>query len=753
MYETMQPYSHHKKNDQDGRNGQEDQNNQNGGADQKGKNRHLLLLVSILALGLVLRLLWLFARWDAGFVLDEAEYVRIAEAIRAGGYLDNDRWLRPPLFPLWLAPLLTPGGGVAIARLAQVVLGTLLIVLIYRLTLAAWHNGPRALLAALLAALYFPLIAFSNYLMAETLLLVLLCSLLLVLLAFVRRPSPWGAAGAGVLLGLAMLTKPIALACVPALLVALWNGERQWATRLRSMSLALALCVLVLAPWTVRNWNVHQRFIPLDTTAGFNLWFGSRPPEQHRTLIENEMREAYPNPADRSAAYMHLALHNAQDNPAHTLHQFASRLRQFWRLQADVLVSGQHGELYLACPLARSIPKASVAEETFGQVEPACWWRWLNLSADLLYLPILAGVLLMVGWGERSPFFRLACTWALPLYLLTALTLVQPRLRLPLVPVLLPCAAAGLGELFGWLQRRRTGERGQGKGDRGQGTGSRLVRPALAIVLFLVMIWVVRVVPLVVSQGYNTLGMRAWHAGEPEQAMARYHSAARWYPTRVGTLVRAGQVAETLAEQEAALSWYQAAIHVVYYNAYAHIGTARILAKQENPDGAAEALRGSLLSSSELEQIGFATPILPPRNSLDSGGPPALTYGYVLGFYPADARSSATLPTFRWTGEYAAIRFGTQPTPETVLSLRLAASRPEGVSAPHGEFGINGSLQVSLSFAPEWRVYRLLVPPTERGVSLTMRADPFNAGAVTKEDPRNLGVAIDWTELVPVVRK
>jgi hypothetical protein len=272
-------------------------------------------------------------------------------------------------------------------------------------------------------------------------------------------------------------------------------------------------------------------------------------------------------------------------------------------------------------------------------------------------------------------------------------------------------------------------------------------------VLFLVIIWVVRVVPLVVSQGYDTLGMRAWHDGEPEQAMARYRAAARWYPTRVGTLVRAGQVAETLGEEEEARSWYQAARHVVYYNAHAHIGTARILAKQENLDGAAEALRGSLLSSSELERVGFATPILPPRNSLDSGGFPALTYGYVLGFYPAESRSSATFSTFRWTREHAAIRFGTLPTPETVLLLRLAASRPEGVSAPRGEFGINGSLQVSLSFAPEWRVYRLLVPPTERGVSLTMRADPFNADAVTKGDPRNLGVALDWAELVPVVRK
>ncbi|NJN68076.1 MAG: phospholipid carrier-dependent glycosyltransferase [Chloroflexaceae bacterium] len=269
---------------------------------------HRLLLL-ILGVGFGLRLGWLWFQGNASFVLDEQEYVEIAQALRRGGYLgevDDGRWIRPPLFPLWLAFTFGPGNHLLLARSGQVVLGVVLIYLFYRLTLLAWGDVRSALVCAALAALSLPLIVFSTYLMAEMLLLVLLCGLLLVLLALARGSGYRLATLAGVLLGLALLTKPIALAAIPATLGAVLAGQPHWHQRVRHLVVLLVGAAVVLAPWAVRNRLVYDRFIPLDTTGGYNLWIGNRPPGQGGAIFEETMRTAYPNPADRSARLRRL---------------------------------------------------------------------------------------------------------------------------------------------------------------------------------------------------------------------------------------------------------------------------------------------------------------------------------------------------------------------------------------------------------------------------------------------------------------
>ena len=132
-----------------------------------------------------MRLAWLWFQVDRVLWLDEPEYLRIAQAIRAGSYVDGGRWLRPPLFPLWLAITLGPS-SILLAKLAQTALGALLIYLLYRVALAAWGQQNIALLCAGIAAVYLPLIAYSSYLMADTLLLVVLCGFLLALIRLAR---------------------------------------------------------------------------------------------------------------------------------------------------------------------------------------------------------------------------------------------------------------------------------------------------------------------------------------------------------------------------------------------------------------------------------------------------------------------------------------------------------------------------------------------------------------------------------------
>jgi hypothetical protein len=247
------------------------------------------------------------------------------------------------------------------------------------------------------------------------------------------------------------------------------------------------------------------------------------------------------------------------------------------------------------------------------------------------------------------------------------------------------------------------------------------------------------------SQGYGVAATYAWQQGDIEQAWHHYQTAVAWYPERTDLLVQAGQVAETLGDDHVAYFLYNQAINVVYYQAQARIGAARVLLRQGDSDGASALIEGTVLSQGQIERISFVTSILPPRHTLDIGEYASANYGYTLGFYPAAPRSDQ--PTFRWSQERAGIRFGTLPTPATLVGMRLSTSRPSHVPIPRVGIFVNGIYVTHINVEPGWwRTYWFVVPPTPHGIRLTMHTDTISAQALGTHDhsERELGVAVDW---------
>ena len=106
------------------------------------------------------------------------------------------------------------------------------------------------------------------------------------------------------------------------------------------------------------------------------------------------------------------------------------------------------------------------------------------------------------------------------------------------------------------------------------------------------------------------------------------------------------------------------------------------------------------------------------------------------------------------------LRFGTLPTPSSIVSIRLSGERPEGVPAPKLDVLIDSRLIASTIVPSHWRVYRFVVPPAASGVQITLRTDtyiPALAAAQLSEpslpaqpDPRPLGLALDWAAMTPL---
>ena len=304
-----------------------------------------LIVVLLAALGLRLLLWGQLPR--TGLISDEGEYLSAANWLAHGrgfawyqGYL----WTRAPLYPLLVAAHLRLfGDTLTPIYITQTVLSLLNVALVYALARRLLTTGvdhspqqaPRATrcatLAALLMALYLPFAIYPQVLLSETLYLTLLLGGFLAL-TYRRSPlgiaqrslighgveapgdtqakshspvscpsllrSPglagghWPVAVAGVLFGLATLTRSLTLPFLP--LVAIWlvvetkdkeqrteNREQRTKNRqrLRSLLSCLALVLgslLVILPWTIYNSRFYGGLVLVDTSGAYNLLLGAR---------------------------------------------------------------------------------------------------------------------------------------------------------------------------------------------------------------------------------------------------------------------------------------------------------------------------------------------------------------------------------------------------------------------------------------------------------------------------------------------
>ncbi len=173
-----------------------------------------------------------------------------------------------PLYPFFLAAIrLVSRDSMPAAQVAQALVAAAGAVLLARLTLALTGSRRTSLLAAGLYAVYPLLIRHaadpSDTALAATLLIGFAN-------AFVRADGTIGAGVAGAWLGLAALTRSVALPIVPlAAAVLLWRRRPAQAAA------CAAAALLVVLPWGLRNAALNGW--PLPTRSGLNLFISNSP--------------------------------------------------------------------------------------------------------------------------------------------------------------------------------------------------------------------------------------------------------------------------------------------------------------------------------------------------------------------------------------------------------------------------------------------------------------------------------------------
>jgi 4-amino-4-deoxy-L-arabinose transferase-like glycosyltransferase len=189
------------------------------------------------------------------------------------GYLlhDSPSAIRGPVFPYFLGGIYAAtGNSFNVGRLVGAALGALTVLLLYLITKRIW--GRRVgLVAAGMAAVFPPLVLLSKELLSEPLFIALELTALLCVLNFRRAGGTLGwAATAGLLCGIAALTKDVGIVLVPAIALGVWTARPRFRlSSLAAPAVVVACMAVVVLPWVVRNANDFGRFIPLSTNSGF----------------------------------------------------------------------------------------------------------------------------------------------------------------------------------------------------------------------------------------------------------------------------------------------------------------------------------------------------------------------------------------------------------------------------------------------------------------------------------------------------
>ena len=217
--------------------------------------------------------MWWLDRYPVPRVLwgDENGYLGSAERLLAG---DPGWWLEPlwpPLYSQFLAGVLWVGGGsLTVVVLVQIALLMATAVLLGDLTRRLCGSRAAGITVVVLTLGYPPLVAFSHYLWPEVLHLFLFSALLWLMV--VRGASRAWCAVAGVVLGLALLSKSLLMPFVPVLLLTMVWGSRPGRAIIR-IGLVLGLAAATVAPTVIAN--AKRTGSPMiANSAAFNIWVG-----------------------------------------------------------------------------------------------------------------------------------------------------------------------------------------------------------------------------------------------------------------------------------------------------------------------------------------------------------------------------------------------------------------------------------------------------------------------------------------------
>jgi 4-amino-4-deoxy-L-arabinose transferase-like glycosyltransferase len=238
----------------------------------------------------------------------------------------------------------------------------------------------------------------------------------------------------GLLWGIALMTNAALLALLPFLLGWLaFSAQKQQRPWLGQLALSIGIIIVCCAPWTVRNYKVFHSFIPLRSGLGVQLWLGNNDGThdifraEHHPIYDTRERETYIQMGE--VAYMREkqseGIQYMLANPAREAHLISRRIISLWSGGTPTPV------------------------KDFLGVD-STWFRFVLLFNILVAVGTLLGIFVL--FRDRNSYAFPTAVFPIVYPCAYYLTLVLPRYRLPIDPVVMLLAAVALESLFRFHQ-------------------------------------------------------------------------------------------------------------------------------------------------------------------------------------------------------------------------------------------------------------------------------------------------------------
>jgi hypothetical protein len=454
---------------------------------QRYGKRTLVALALIAALGLVVRA-YVVVNPVSNPADDSHAYYAISKALYTEGsfggpeFHDSSDWSPGAPFLYAASFYATAGAREGTARIVEALLGVATILVVFAL---GWRLGGRelgrwvGLFAAFAVAIYPPFLHTTGELMSEpAAMLTLPAAILAFLWASDRQSnaavpgmrgqlrSAWPWLVPGLLFGLTAMFRPeyllvgaafVVLAFVRIAWARTGDGSgRQWTAGFAGAAVLLVAIVLPILPWTIRNYVVLDRVVPISTGGGKALYVGTYLPAdgeyqrvkallvkryQHRDLAPNSeaLNEVNPTPL-----FNRVAREEMEKDPSLTRDQALGKIGK----ENLSKYFGDEPVEYLAMT-ARKVGR--MWSSGVGEAMSTTAGRVVQI---LLVLLGLAGLVLLALWRRWWEFIALATPIAL-VTLVGAVSLAAPRRNEVLMTLVFPLAGLALSSAFAAISSGR----------------------------------------------------------------------------------------------------------------------------------------------------------------------------------------------------------------------------------------------------------------------------------------------------------
>jgi 4-amino-4-deoxy-L-arabinose transferase-like glycosyltransferase len=512
--------------------------------------RFALPLILLIAFCIRVSLLPAAQRMEFNYISDSRMYADKAMSILEHKQRESV-YHQGPLYPYVLAGICLLFGRQSMypALFFQMLLGLGCICLVYALAMRVSGSWKTAALAALMLALYQPMVFYEEMILMESFLGFLYCALLLAILAAKKtgRKTLWFASG--LILGIAALGRGSIL--LFAFLFMVFEAVQTLASdslkekraMLCRMALFIAAAAVAISPITIRNLVIGKDFVPVAANYGITFFEGNNryakgiymdPPgldiDQDFTgqkIAENIAGRPL-RPSEVSRFWMKESWNEMKRNPLHYIGLFGLKTAYYWNRaeipNAESYAFAKKHSSFFSVPLVGFTIAGicgllgmalSLMRRQTGFMLPAH-----HKNASVLLLFIFAHMI------STSMFFMAA------------------RYRISAIPVMLVFASLALIYAFDLLQKKAFKKL------------AWYCVGAAATALLVIFPWKNINDKAFLASTYNNLGLFYYANGNGNSARWYYESALREYPGYWRAYGNLGNLYLASGDKNMALSWY-----------------------------------------------------------------------------------------------------------------------------------------------------------------------------------------------------